>query len=385
MDEFFKERLTRKDFLKRFGGGLAWLGLSSLPLLPSLSKRAQAQGGKGWVRKRLSPYYQPLDKGAIRCTLCPKKCWVPKGGRGYCGVRENQGGKYYSLVYGNPCAVHTDPIEKKPLFHVLPGTFAFSIATAGCNFDCKYCQNWEISQANPEDTYNYDLPPDQVVRLAAKRGCRSIAYTYVEPSIFFEYMYDTSVLAKEKGILNVYHSNGYINRQPLRDLCAYLDAANIDLKGFTEKLYEDLLEGELKPVLDTLVTLRSEGVHLEITNLVVPTKNDDLKTIKKMCLWIRDELGADVPLHFSRFYPMYKLKNLPPTPVETLEQARREAMDLGLEYVYVGNVPGNPGENTYCPQCKKLVIGRIGYTLTEMNLKDGKCKFCGHPIPGIWQ
>ncbi len=385
MDSLLRGKLTRKEFLKVFGGGLAWLGLSSIPLLPSLGRRAEAQGGKGLVRKKLSPWYKPLKKGAIRCTLCPKECWVPKGGRGYCGVRENQGGKYYSLVYGNPCAVHTDPIEKKPLFHVLPGTFAYSIATVGCNFDCKYCQNWQISQANPEDTHSIDLPPAQVVRLAAKSGCRSIAYTYTEPSIFFEYMYDTSILAKEKGILNVYHSNGYINQKPLRELCPYMDAANIDLKGFTEKFYKDLSEGELEPVLDTLVTLRSEGVHLELTNLVVPTKNDDMKTIKEMCLWIRDELGPDVPLHFSRFSPMYKLRNLPPTPVKTLEEARRTAMDLGLEYVYVGNVSRNPGENTYCPQCKKLVIGRIGYTLTEMNIKDGKCKFCGHPIPGIWK
>jgi pyruvate formate lyase activating enzyme len=385
MSTFLKEKMTRKEFIKKCCGGLAFLGLSSVPFLPFLSKQANSQGQYGLIKKKLSPYYQPLDKGAIRCTLCPKECYVPKGRRGYCEVRENQGGQYYSLVYGNPCAVHVDPIEKKPLYHVLPGTFAFSIATVGCNFDCKYCQNWQISQANPEDTYNYDLPPAQVVKLAEKLSCQSIAYTYVEPSIFFEYMYDTSILAKEKGILNVYHSNGYINQKPLRDLCPYMDAANIDLKGFTEKFYDELLEGELKPVLDSLVILRSEGVHLEITNLVVPTKNDDMKVIKEMCHWIRDELGSDVPLHFSRFSPMYKLKNLPPTPVETLEEARRIAMDLGLEYVYIGNVPGNPAENTYCPQCKRLVIERTGYTLSQVNMEDGKCKFCAHPIPGIWK
>ncbi len=382
MDTIFKEKISRKEFLKRFGGGVAWLGLSSIPFF---SPRADAAEGGGEIGRKLSPWYKPMGRGMIKCTLCPKGCTVPQGGRGYCRVRENQEGKYYTLVYGNPCAVHIDPIEKKPLFHVLPGSFAFSIATAGCNFECKYCQNWQISQVSPEETTHFNLLPAEVVKLAAKKGCRSIAYTYTEPSIFYEYMYDTSLLAREKGILNVYHSNGYINQKPLRDLCSYMDAANIDLKGFTEKLYTNLLEGELKPVLDSLVTLRSEGVHLEITNLVVPTKNDDMKAIKKMCLWIRDELGPDVPLHFSRFYPMYKLKNLPPTPVKTLEEARKTALDQGLEYVYIGNVPGNPGENTYCPKCKKLIIGRIGYTLTEVNVKEGKCKFCGHPLPGIWK
>jgi pyruvate formate lyase activating enzyme len=293
-------------------------------------------------------------------------------------------GKYYSLVYGNPCAVHMDPIEKKPFYHLLPASTSFSIATAGCNFRCKFCQNWEISQTTPDETYNLELPPEKVVALAKKAGSRSIAYTYAEPTIFFEYMMDTGKLAKKEGILNVYHSNGFINPQPLKELCQVLDAANIDLKGFTEEYYSSMSQGHLTPVLQTLKTLKHEGVHLEITNLVTPSKNDDADTVKKMCAWIKNELGADTPVHFSRFYPLYKLRNLPPTPVSTLEKCRQIAMDAGLEYVYIGNVPGHEGERTFCPKCKKVLISRQGYYIVEVNLEKGKCKFCGKPIPGIW-
>jgi pyruvate formate lyase activating enzyme len=309
---------------------------------------------------------------------------VAAGQRGFCGVRENRMGKYYSLVYGNPCAVHMDPIEKKPFYHLLPASTSFSIATAGCNFRCKFCQNWEISQTTPDETYNLELPPEKVVALAKKAGSRSIAYTYVEPTIFFEYMVDTGKLAKKEGILNVYHSNGFINPEPLKELCQVLDAANVDLKGFTEEYYSTMSQGRLTPVLQTLKTLKHEGVHLEITNLVIPTKNDDADTVKKMCAWIKNELGADTPIHFSRFYPLYKLRNLPSTPVSTLEKCRKIAMDVGLEYAYIGNVPGHEGERTFCPKCKKTLISRQGYYIVEVNLEKGKCKFCGKPIPGIW-
>ena len=236
----------------------------------------------------------------------------------------------------------------------------------------------------PEEVYSYDFPPESAVVKAKEAGARSIAYTYVEPTIFYEYMFDTGLLAKKAGLLNVCHSNGFINPAPLRDLCRVLDAADIDLKGFTEAFYREICEGELNPVLQTLKTLKKESVHLEITNLMVPTKNDDGAVLKEMCLWIRKELGADTPIHFSRFYPLYKLKTLPPTPVSTLEKARAIALSAGLEYVYIGNVPGHESESTFCPRCKKAVIRRTGFMVGEVHLKGGKCGYCGKPIPGIW-
>ncbi|MGZ3591190.1 MAG: AmmeMemoRadiSam system radical SAM enzyme, partial [Thermodesulfobacteriota bacterium] len=293
-------------------------------------------------------------------------------------------GKYYSLVYGNPCAVHLDPIEKKPFSHVLPGTTSFSLATAGCNFQCKFCQNWEISQVSPEDVSSFEVTPELIVNKAKEVGARSVAYTYVEPTIFYEYMVDIGGLVKKSGLLNVYHSNGFINQTPLKNLCKVLDAANIDLKGFTENFYRELCGGDLNPVLETLKTLKQEKVHVEITNLVIPTKNDEMSVMKEMCLWIKKELGADTPIHFSRFYPLYKLKTLPPTPVSTLDKARAAALSAGLEYVYVGNIPGHEGENTFCPKCKRMIIQRTGYMVGEINLNAGKCKYCGKPIPGIW-
>ena len=381
IDEAGRKALSfsRRHFLKAAASCALFWSVSGHP-----SPASAQRGEKGLLGLKLSPHFQPLKDGKIQCQLCPRECVVSKGGRGFCGVRENRDGKYYSLVYGNPCAVHVDPVEKKPFFHLLPASTSFSIATAGCNFRCKFCQNWEISQVTPEDTYNYDLPPERVVELAKKAGSRSIAYTYVEPTIFYEYMLETARLARKEGILNVYHSNGFINPGPLQELCKFLDGANIDLKAFTEDFYLSMAQGRLAPVLRTLKTLKSEGVHVEITNLVIPTHNDTPETVRQMCAWIKDELGADTPIHFSRFYPLYKLRNLPPTPVTTLERNRKIALEAGLEYVYVGNVPGHEGERTYCPQCKKLLIFRQGYSVGEVNLSKGKCKFCGKPIAGIW-
>ncbi len=375
-------QLTKRDFLRYCGVSLCALSSVSLSGLAETSHAQMAK--KGLVKTKLSPYFTSLERGEIQCELCPHRCRVAKGKRGLCRVRENRDGKYYSLVYGNPCAVHLDPIEKKPFSHVLPGTTSFSLATAGCNFQCKFCQNWEISQAFPEDVYSYDVPPELIVSRAKEIGARSVAYTYVEPMIFYEYMSDISLLAKKAGLLNVTHSNGFINPAPLKNLCKVLDAVNIDLKGFTENFYRELCGGELSPVLETLKTLKKEKVHLEITTLIIPTKNDEMSVIKEMCVWIKKELGEDTPIHFSRFYPLYKLKTLPPTPVSTLEMAREVALSAGLEYVYVGNIPGHAGENTFCPKCKKMVIQRTGYMVGEIHLKDGKCRYCGKPISGIW-
>ena len=300
-------------------------------------------------------------------------------------MRENREGEYLSLVYGNLAAIHLDPIEKKPFFHVLPSSGSFSLATAGCNLHCKFCQNWEISQAEPEEIYGYEVPPELVVQQARTMGARSVAYTYTEPTVFYEFMHDTARLVGEAGLLNVMHSNGFINPAPLEQLCPLLDAANIDLKGFSDSFYRELCEGRRDPVLESLKLLKRKKVHLEITTLLIPTCNDDMDVIRRMCRWIGTELGADTPLHLSRFYPLYKLKSLPPTPVSTLEQARAAALEEGLEFVYIGNVPGHRGANTFCPRCDKMLVLRAGFMVVENKVEHGTCPYCGAPIPGIWE
>lgn len=381
-----KHSISRREFLKQCGRcALICASMEPIFQITTASRAHSLDLEKGFLGRKLSPFFTQLGEGRIRCDLCPHACEVDEGERGYCEVRENIGGRYYSLVYGNPCAVHVDPIEKKPFYHVLPTSRSFSIATAGCNFDCKFCQNWEISQARPDETLNYDMAPDKVVQLASRYQCQSIASTYVEPTIFTEYMIDIGALARQKGLLKVMHSNGYINTTPLQELCKYLDAACIDLKGFSEKYYLEITEGSLGPVLEALKGLKRSSIHTEIVNLVVPGKNDDMGQIAAMCRWIKKELGPDVPLHFSRFYPLYKLKSLPPTPVTTLEQARATALREGLHFVYLGNVPGHPGEHTNCPRCNAQLIRRMGYRVQVLRLKQGSCGSCGQPIPGIWE
>ncbi len=373
--------MNRREFLYACACcAAAGLG-APLPLAGEASAFAPV---RGFMRPRPSPYFESVGGGDVQCTLCPRTCLIGEGERGYCKVRENRGGELQTLVYGNPCAVHVDPIEKKPFFHVLPTTSSFSIATAGCNFDCKFCQNWEISQARPDDTLNFDLPPAAVAELAQKYGCRSIASTYVEPSIFLEYMLDVGREAKKRGVLNLEHSNGFLGERALLDLSEHLDAACIDLKGFTEDYYRDVTEGELAPVLETLARLRRADIHIELVTLVLPGLNDGEADIRAMSRWVRDELGAETPLHFTRFYPRYKLKGLQPTPVPTLERAREAAMDEGLAFVYIGNVPGNPAENTFCPKCGAELIKRKGYRVSFGPFKDGVCLACGCGIPGIW-
>ncbi|MFQ5721986.1 MAG: AmmeMemoRadiSam system radical SAM enzyme [Candidatus Aminicenantales bacterium] len=329
-------------------------------------------------------YYKKLPDREIECTLCPHQCKLGDKERGYCGDRENQGGTYYTLVYGKACAVHIDPIEKKPLFHFLPGTNALSIATAGCNVNCKFCQNWEISQVRPEQVRNYDFPPSQVVKSAKTNDCPTIAYTYTEPVVFYEYVYDTAVKGRRQGIKSVVISGGFINTEPLRELAKVVEAIKIDLKAFSQDFYTKYVNGELKPILEAIKTVHQSPAWLEIVYLVIPTLNDSPQEIQKMCRWIKQEVGPDVPLHFSRFYPMYLIKNLPSTPISTLERSWKIALSEGLHYVYIGNVPGHKAESTYCPQCHKTVIKRIGYQIEQINLKNGRCQFCGHPIPGIW-
>jgi pyruvate formate lyase activating enzyme len=300
-------------------------------------------------------------------------------------VRENVDGSLWTVAYGNPCAVNIDPVEKKPFYHVLPGTKTLSVATAGCNLHCKFCVNWEASQAKPEETYNYELPAAEAVTRAERYGCRSIASSYVEPVVFLEYMLDIARACQEHSILHLMHSAGYINRLPLGEISRVLDAACIDLKGFTEEFYKDQVAGSLQPVLETLTGLKENGVHTEIVNLLIPGKNDDPGTLRAMCRWIVDELGPEVPVHFFRFYPRYMLKSIPPTPVPALEQARTVAIEEGLHYAYIANVPEHPGKHTYCPECNELLIERVGYITQVIGLTNGQCSRCGHAIPGVWK
>lgn len=374
--------LTKREFLKFCGAGFCVF--CGAPLL-GLSETLQAQTvKKGLIGTRLSPYFKKLGGDRVQCELCPRRCRVSKGERGLCRVRENREGQYYSLVYGNPCIFYCDPVEKDLFFHVLPGSTSLTLSTAGCNFQCKFCENWEISQAYPEDIYSYELPPEIVVQKAKEMGVRSITYTYAEPTVFYEYMSDIARYAKKAGLLNLIHSNGFINKEPLINLCHVLDAAQVDLKAFSETFYSELCAGQLAPVLETLKTLKDNAVHLEITNLIIPTKNDDLSLIQEMCRWIKNECGSKTPVHLSRFYPLHKLQHLPPTPVSTLEKARSVALSAGLEYVYIGNVPGHEAWNTYCPRCKRMIIHRTGYMIREMHLEKGKCAYCGEQIPGLW-
>ena len=374
--------MTRRDFLKRLSLGLASVG--AISSAGELLTRAKAFAAAPSLLTHEAMYYKKLDDETVQCELCPRGCTLSNGQRSFCRVREPKGGKLYTAAYGAACSAHVDPIEKKPLFHFLPGTAVFSIATAGCNFRCKCCQNWQISQIGPEDAQNIPMSPAELVAQTRRNSCPTVAYTYTEPSIFYEYMLDCAKAVRSAGLRNMYHSNGYLNRKPVEELSAYLDAADVDLKGFTDDFYAQMSAGSLSPVLATLKTLKNRGVWLEITNLVVPTMNDDLGKVKEMCGWIVQNLGPDVPLHVSRFWPQYKLTQLAPTPVETLEGVRTTALAEGLHYVYIGNVPGHPAEHTYCPKCKATVIQRSGYTILKNGLVDGACKACGERIAGIW-
>jgi pyruvate formate lyase activating enzyme len=387
---FLDKKISRREFIKKGILALASLGIGAYAL-DSILKRSipLSTTFKGeapqelWKWSKEAYHYIKLGNN-VQCLICPNQCILEENDRSICRVKVNKNGKLYTLAYGNPCAVHVDPIEKKPLFHFLPGTKAFSIATAGCNFRCLNCQNWQISQSKPEETRNVELFPKDVVHGAINTGSKSIAYTYSEPIAFYEYMYDTAKIAKSKGIKNLWITNGYINKEALLDLCKYLDAANVDLKSFKEEIYNKLNSGRLQPVLNTLKTLKNQKVWFEITNLIVPTYTDDFDMIREMCKWIVNNLGPDYPVHFSRFMPMYKLTYLPPTPIGTLEKAIKIAQEEGIKFAYIGNVPGHKAENTYCPKCGKIVIDRTGYKINEYNIENNACKFCGEKIVGVW-
>ncbi|HUS86571.1 MAG TPA: AmmeMemoRadiSam system radical SAM enzyme [Bacteroidales bacterium] len=332
---------------------------------------------------RLAMFQDETARG-IMCNICPNECVLKEGELSDCRNRIVKDNKLHTMAFGNPCAVNIDPVEKKPLYHFHPSSMAFSIATAGCNLACLNCQNWTISQTSPEKTRNIDLMPEYVVSMAKQNECLSIAYTYSEPTTFYEYVYETARLAHESGIKNILVSNGYINEEPLLKLAQYLDAANIDLKSFNDKTYLKLTGGKMQPVLDTLTRLREGNVWLEITNLIVPGWTDNIDEIKGMCSWLYESGFSDTPVHFSRFHPQYKLEQLPPTPVEILNRAHSIATDSGLKYVYIGNVPGTHASDTYCDECGNRVIERGGYSIKNNSIKNNKCSFCGNLISGVW-
>jgi len=370
--------LSKRDFLKKS------LALSAgLICLPGRSVFSGISSEEQVINKKIAMFQEETARG-IMCRICPNECVLKEGELSKCNNRIVHDSKLYTMAFGDPCTVNVDPVEKKPLYHFLPGSKAFSIATAGCNLVCLNCQNWTISQTSPDKTRNLDMMPDLVIEECVKNGCSSIAYTYSEPVTFYEYVFETATIARKSGIKNIFKSNGYINTEPLKKICSVIDAANIDLKAFSESTYLKLTGGKLQPVLDSLRTFKDMGVWLEITNLVVPDWTDNLDDIGKMCKWLSENGFKNTPLHFSRFYPLHKLEQLPPTPVEILNSAYRIATGEGLKYVYTGNAPGNEISDTKCPSCNTTLLVRQGYRIAANNITEGKCSKCGTKIDGVW-
>lgn len=371
-----KTPLSRREILAALGGCAA---MASMPLGLGGCSPVGAD-----VQLHPAKYWKEGKGEKVTCQLCPNQCVTSPGENGFCRARGNRGGKYYALTFGHPVAVHNDPIEKKPLNHYLPGTFAMSVGLTGCNLRCKHCQNWEISQAEPGSLNSRDLSADALVDLGKKAGSATLAFTYNEPTTYPEYILDCAAAAKKKGMGAVMISNGFINPEPHQELMESLTGYKVDLKGFSEKFYRDICSASLKPVQESLVRLKKKGLWFEIVNLMIPTLNDDETELAALAKWVTGNLGKDVPIHFTRFHPMYKIRNLPPTPVSTLEKAREIAKSHGVNYAYVGNVPGHKYGNTYCPGCGELLIKRYVFQVETTGLKEGKCTKCGIRIPGVW-
>ena len=329
-------------------------------------------------------FYVRKAGGHVRCGLCRFRCLISDGARGICAVRENHGGTLYTLVYGKLCAEHLDPIEKKPLFHVMPGSKSYSIATVGCNFHCRHCQNYTISQVSSNVAIQgAEQTPQEIVKKAINNGCRSISYTYTEPTIFFEFAYDTARLAKAAGLSNIFVTNGYISKEALETIAPFMDAANIDLKGFTEEFYRNIVHARLSEVLDSIIEYRKQGIWIEITTLIIPGLNDSSSELQGIASFIACNLGVDTPWHVTQFYPTHQITDRPRTPVETLRMAREIGNEAGLRFVYEGNIPGEGGENTICPSCSALLIQRYGFQIEFNRIISGACPDCGVSIAGI--
>ena len=330
--------------------------------------------------------YEKLDGEKVQCALCSHRCVIKAGKRGICQVRENQNGILHTLVYGKLIARHVDPIEKKPLFHLLPGSLSYSVATVGCNFKCRFCQNADIAQM-PEDQNGLimgaDTTPAAVVEDALRNRCRSIAYTYTEPTVYFEFAYETARLAKEQGLYNVFVTNGYMTQEALEKISPYLDGANVDLKAFSDDFYKTYCSAKIAPVKETLVRMKKLGILVEVTTLLIPDLNTDLAELQDLAEFIAGDLGPDTPWHISRFHPTYRLTNKPPTPVDTLMAARQIGLKAGIKYVYTGNVPGQPGEQTLCHQCGKVLIDRWGFTVQKNQISNNRCPFCDAVVEGV--
>lgn len=330
--------------------------------------------------------YERVDAFGVKCNLCHHHCKIKDGQRGICGVRENRNGTLTTLVYGKLIAAHIDPIEKKPLFHLSPGSLSYSIATVGCNFRCKFCQNADIAQM-PADNQGLILgetrSPEEVVQAALRAGCRSIAYTYTEPTVYFEFAYETARIAHTAGLKNVFVTNGYMSGEALHMIRPYLDAANVDLKAYTEDFYKTNCSARLAPVKETLVMMKRLGIFVEVTTLLIPGLNTDDEELKQLAGFLAGSLGQETPWHISRFHPTYRLTDRSPTPVGLLKNARKIGLEAGLKYVYMGNAPAEGGENTACPECGKHLIDRFGFTVKKNRIRNGKCPACGHAITGV--
>ena len=338
------------------------------------------------VPTREAMLYERSAGGAVRCNLCAFRCIIRPGALGVCGVRRNVDGSLRTLVYGRAATRQIDPIEKKPLFHFYPGTTAYSIDTVGCNMRCRFCQNWQASQAARRGTAitGPQVPPEQIVRAAVESGCRSIAYTYTEPAIFFEYAYDIARLANDAGLANIFVTNGYETDEAVRTIRPYLDAANVDLKSFSDDFYRRQCTARLQPVLDTLRLMRRLGIWLEVTTLIIPTLNDSDEELRALASFLVEELGPETPWHVSRYFPAYRMRAIPPTPTETLERAWRIGRQAGLHHVYVGNVSAGDMENTRCHGCGHLLAERRGFAHVHTLLEDGRCPQCGEAAAGVW-
>ncbi len=372
----------RRDFLKKTLEGL--ICCSFLARLPALAGGARAETKTPGKTPFGQARHFSKKAGFIRCELCFRQCRIVPGKRGFCRARENRGGQLVSLVYGRPAGLQIDPIELEPMYHLVPGHRNLCVYTASCNFRCKHCHNWSISQSAPEEIPARSLTPAEIVAEALRLGCRSISHSINEPTIFYELMIEVSQTAKDRGLLTICHTNGGMAERPLEELLKFLDGVTVDLKAFSPRFYRDISEASLEPVKDTLIRIRKAAVHLEIVNLIIPTLNDDDQEIRDMCRWIAENLGREVPIHFTRFAPSYKLTHLPHTPIKTLEQARRIARGEGIRFVYIGNVTGHPANSTYCPGCGKMVIERTHFLVLKNLLSRGVCPFCQELLPGIW-